>query len=317
MSARKEWIAALMILPLLLLSDSGGHPAVRESGKAGLKRIKFQIATVEETGGQRNVLSTSTIEGPPGTDFHINLESRRFKMDARFLTDLASDNSLKVRAKLQTRRLYGYSANNLPLYEEDVQSQTLALGFEEEIVLLPFGREGDDRFSIEIIPALTDQPAYLASGEMTPPTINIDDQNLRGVINIQALKVPHDFEAEVALLEDGREIARSTANLTLEEAREMILQPLNPASAELAGKPLVIDLTIAQFTQNCSADRVTLNFDLYRLEKPGENGRAMIAANWQGVANVGTDLRYNLSKYDSGLSGRRYELRLNIKPADR
>jgi hypothetical protein len=306
-----------MLLPLLLLSDSGGHPAVAESGKAGLKRIKFQIATVEETGGQRNVLSTSTIEGPPGTDFHINLASGRFKMDARFLTDLAGDNSLRVRAKLQTRRLYGYSANNLPLYEEDVQGQTLSLGFEEAIILLPFGREGDDRFSIEIIPALTDQPAYLTSGEMTPPTINIDDRNLRGVIDIQAFKVPHDFEAEVALLEDGREIARSKAKLMLEEAQEMVLQPLDHVSAELADKPLAINLTVAQFTQNCSADRMTISFDLYRLEKPGENGRTMIAANWQGVANVGADLRYDLSKYDSGLSGRTYELRLNLKPADR
>jgi hypothetical protein len=119
------------------------------------------------------------------------------------------------------------------------------------------------------------------------------------------------------LLEDGREIARSTANLTLEEAREMILQPLNPVSAELAAKPLAINLTVAQFTQNCSANQMTIIFDLYHLEKPGENGRAMIAANWQGVANVGADLRYDLSKYDSGLSGGKYELRLNIKPADR
>ncbi|MEN3332009.1 MAG: hypothetical protein V7641_1374 [Blastocatellia bacterium] len=316
MSARKAWISALMILPLLLTSDGGGHSAVRGSGKAGLKRIKFQIATVEEIGGQRHVLSTSTIEGPPGTDFHINLESRRFKMDARFLTDLLADNSLKVRAKLETRRLYGYSAKNLPLYEEDVQGQTLSLGFEEEILLLPFGRQGDDRLSIEITPVLTGQPAYLATGEMTPPQINIDDQNLSGVINIEASKVPHAFAVEAALLEDGREVARSQSTLTLEEAREMIFEPLDPANAELAAKPLALNLTVAQFTQNCSADRMTINFDLYHLEKPGENGRAMIAANWQGVANAGADLRYDLSKYYSGLSGRKYELRLNIKPAD-
>jgi hypothetical protein len=310
-------MSTLMILPLLLTSDSGGHSAIVGPGKAGLKRIKFQIATVEETGGQRHVLSTSTIEGPPGTDFHINLESSRFKMDARFLTDLLADRSLKVRAKLETRRLYGYSAKNLPLYEEDIQGQTLMLGFEEEILLLPFGRQGDDRLSIEIIPVLTDQPAYLATGEMTPPQINIDDQNLRGVINIQASKVPHAFEAEAALLEDGREVARSKSTLTLEEAREMIFEPLDSASAGLAFKPLALNLTVAQFTQACLADRMTVIFDLYRLEKPGENGRAMIAAGWQGVASASADLRYDLSKYYPGLSGRTYELRLNIKPADR
>ncbi len=316
MNAPRKSMAALLLLLSLIINAGDGHTAAGP-GKAGLKRIQFQIVTVEESGGQRNVLSTSTVEGPPGTDFQINLESERFRMDARFLTDLAGNNSLKVRAKLQTRRLYGRSANDLPLYEEDAQSHTLRLGFDEVIILLPFGRAGDDRFSIEITPALTDQPAYLALGEVTPPTIHIDDRQLRGVINIQAQAAPHEFEAQVALLKDGHEVARGDGRLTREEAREVVLRPLDPASAALADRPIALNLTLAPFAQDCSADRIKVSFDLYRLGKPGEEQRAIIAADWQGVARVGADLRYDLSAAAAGLAGGKFELRLNLKPAVR
>src|ERR1051325_3332359 len=110
MSACGKSLATLLLLLALIINAGDGHAS--SSAKAGLKRIQFQIVTVETRGGQRKVLSIATAEAPPGTDFQINLDTERFKMDARFLTDLLDNRSLKVRAKLQTRRLYGRSAND-------------------------------------------------------------------------------------------------------------------------------------------------------------------------------------------------------------
>ncbi|HJQ26058.1 MAG TPA: hypothetical protein VKA60_19220 [Blastocatellia bacterium] len=315
MSACGKTLAALLLLLALIINAGDGHTTA--SAKADLKRIQFQIVTVETRGGQRHVLSNATVEGPPGTDFQINLESERFKMDARFLTDLVNNDALQVRAKLQTRRLYGRSANDLPLYEEDAQSHTLRLSFEEAIILLPFGRAGDDRFSIEITPALTNQPAYLATGEVTPPAIQIDDRQLRGVISIQAQAAPHEYDAQVSLLRDGREVARGNARLMREEAGEVVLRPLDPTSAELTDRPLAVNLTLAPFAQDCAADRLKVSFDLYRVGKPGADQRAMIATDWQGVARAGADLRYDLSNDAAGLAAGKLELKFNLKPADR
>ena len=115
---------ALVALVSLTASDSRVNRAAfsEASSRASIespRRIRFQIATVEEKAEARNVISEAIVEGPPGTDFNINLQGSRFKMNARFLTDLASTEMLKVRARLNTRRLYGYSERNLPLYEED------------------------------------------------------------------------------------------------------------------------------------------------------------------------------------------------------
>src|SRR6185436_19490921 len=130
------------------------------------KCIRFQLTTIEEGAGGRKVISNAIVEGPPGTDFVVDLQSKRFKMNARFLTDLVAPGDLKVRAKLNTRRLFGYSQNNLPLYEEDNQSETLQLGFDEKLILLPFGKGSGELLKVEVTPGLSDQPAYLASGEM-------------------------------------------------------------------------------------------------------------------------------------------------------
>jgi hypothetical protein len=150
------------------------------------------------------VISNATIEGPPGTDFVLELQSGRFKMNDRFLTDLILPGELKVRAKLNTRRLYGYSQNNLALYEEDNQSEALRLGFDEQMVLLPFGKGSGELLKVEVTPSISEQPVNPAPGEMQPPTINISEPG-PGVITIHALKIPHHFDVEAVLLEDGRE----------------------------------------------------------------------------------------------------------------
>ena len=139
MNARTKKLLFALLISALLMTGARPPSASLAKDVRAPKRIRFQVATVEEGTGGRKVISNATIEGPPGTDFFVDLQSQRFKMNARFLTDLVSPGKLKVRAKLNTRRLYGYSQNNLPLYEEDNQSETLQLGFEEQVVLLPFG----------------------------------------------------------------------------------------------------------------------------------------------------------------------------------
>src|ERR1044071_157529 len=139
--------AKLTLILFALLSLTGGGRLRSTNANpvaADLKRMQFQIATIREHAGERTVISSSVIEGPPGTDFDIDLQGERFKMKAKFLTDFDASNALAIRARLQTRRLYGYSAQGLPLYEEDEQSQTLRLGLDEDIILLPFGRSGRD-----------------------------------------------------------------------------------------------------------------------------------------------------------------------------
>src|SRR5947209_8200454 len=129
MNARRKLLSLLLALPLLMTGDALNR-AQPVQNFVDQQRIRFQIATVEEDGNVRRIVSLSTVEGPPGTDFDINLQDARFKMSARFLTDLVAPGALKVRTKLNTRRFYGLSPKNLPLYEEDAQAETLQLGFD-------------------------------------------------------------------------------------------------------------------------------------------------------------------------------------------
>ena len=100
----------LTLILFVLLSLTGGGRlqstnANREA--ADLKRMQFQIATIREHAGERTVISSSVVEGPPGTDFDIDLQGESFKMKARFLTDFDESRALRVRATLQTRRSTG------------------------------------------------------------------------------------------------------------------------------------------------------------------------------------------------------------------
>lgn len=316
MKARMKIISFLFILPLLVASDSAFDPA-RKSVAAGRdeRRVRFEIVAIEEKGTERRTLSEATVEGPAGTDFNIELEDGRFSMDARFLTDFLSPEALKVRAKLNTRRLYGRSERELPLYEEDTQNETLQLGFDEKIILLPFGRGGDERLLIEITPTLSEKPARLASGQTRPLEINIARQSPGGAIRIQASKTPHRFVVEAALLEDGREVARGQAPFLIEEARELVLQPQGDASSAVLQNQLVVNLTLSEYVTGRTTDQVSLGFDLYRLDAQRENGRASIAQKWAGVANLGSDLTYDLGNSYLNAQGKKYELRFKVRLA--
>ena len=308
---------ALVALFSITASDKSINRAAfsEASSLESPRRIRFQIATVEEKAGARNVISEALVEGPPGTDFNVNLQGSQFKMSARFLTDVASAESLKVRARLNTRRLYGYSERNLPLYEEDAQNQSLDLGFDEALVLLPFGRNGGDKLKIEITPAVSDQPVYLASGELAPLAIKILKQSPGGAVSIQASKIPHNFEVEATLLEDDTEVARGAANFLIEEAQELILKPDNNARAEVANHPMAVNLTIDEYARTRPADIVGVSFGLSLINNQDPNLRESIASNWAGAATLGGELVYDISNYYLKTSGKRYKLKIAVKPA--
>jgi hypothetical protein len=273
------------------------------------ERIRFQITAVEESGAGRKVISDAAVEGPPGTDFNVNLQDGRFRVSARFMTDLARGGGLTLRARLDTRRLYGHSESGLPLYEEDAQRHTLDLDFDETVVLLPFGGGGDaGRLSIEIKPARLGQLGRFSSGDANTPEITISKPSPGGAISVEATKVPHDFVVEATLLEDGREVARGSADCLLEESRELPMRTVGAAHVDSDAVPLALNLSVERFEPGAGAGRAAVRFDLLE----GGAGREALARNWAGVANLGSELTYDLGQTYRGDSGRKYELKLRI-----
>jgi hypothetical protein len=310
-------LSGFLILLLATLATSGStlKSVSPESARDNAKRIRFQVVAIEESAAGRVTLSESIIEGPPGTDFNIKLQSSRFKMSARFLTDLISSTSLKVRTKLDTRRLHGYSENQLPLYEEDLQSHTLDLSFDEKIVLLPFGSGSGSELKIEIAPSMTDNLARLPSGVMRPLEINIIKQSPGGSINVEAFKRPHNFTVEAALIEDGREVATATANCLLEEAQEFALLPNESASSDVINNPLAVRFTVSEYRRSRPADYVAIKFDLSSLARDRSDSREPVAMNWSGISALESSLKYDLSNLYVNSSGKSYEIRFSVKLA--
>jgi hypothetical protein len=312
-----RFLMLILLLPALAASD--GRPTRARSAQGGPERIRFRITTVEERHGERNILSETTVEGPPGTDFNINLQSERFKMRAHFLTDLVARDSLRVRTKLDTRRFYGYSEQKLPLYEEDVQASALELGFDEAMVLLPFGREGGggaaggDTLRIEITPVRSERAARLSSGKKRPLEIEITKPAPNGFISVEAFKVPHRFMVEAVLLEDGREVARGVSDNLLGEPTELALQPNAQASAEVQKSSPVVNLSIEQFLRSRPLDQVAVRFDIYRADPERKGGRQTLASKWAGIAELDSELPYDLNA--GYQTGRRYELKFRVRLA--
>lgn len=280
------------------------------AGGSGDERIRFQITAVEEGAAGRKVISDAAVEGPAGTDFNVNLQDGRFRMSARFLSDLEpGGGGLTLRARLETRRLYGYSEAGLPLYEEDAQRHTLRLGFDEAVVLLPFGGGGDGgRLSIEIKPAR----AGITSGDQTTPEITISKPSPGGAISVEATKVPHDFRVDATLLEDGREVARGSADCLLEEPVEVLLRPTGTTWEGKDTVPLALNLTVEGFDPGPGPGRAAVRFDVLGEETGRPKARAALARNWAGVTNLGSELSYDLGHSYPGTAGRRYELKLRV-----
>jgi hypothetical protein len=301
----------------LLLSSNGHTLALRNSKATSAdteKRIRFQIITIEETSGARNVLSEASVEGAPGTDFTINLRSAGFKMNARFLTDLVNRNALKVRTKLETRRFFGYSEQKLPVYEEDNQTQALQLNFDEGIVLVPFGSHGGDSvLKIEITPSWSSQTVREASGKFRPLQIDLGKTSLGGSISIQASHKPHRFAVDAVLYEDGQEVAHGSSNSLLEEAGEFTLTPNEKASAQARDNPLVINFRVDEYSRSRPVDEVVIGFDIFSVAQQDNIRSTPVGLNWAGAGELGSALKYDLTRYYLSTGGHRYELRFTVK----
>lgn len=298
----------LLIVLLSLLQKGAPLRATAVAETEDTKRIAFRIAAVERHGPAENLLSEALVEGPPGTDFTVTLNSAQFRMKASFLTDLTSATDLSVRATLDTRRLYGYSERKLPLYEEDEQQPSFALGFDEQIVLLPFGRKGDDdQLRITIIPSWSDVGNRLPSGKARPLSISILKET-GGAISIEASKKPHRYEVSAALLEDGREIARSSSEALFGAPAEL------PLVTDTQESPLTVRLRVEDYIRNRLDDEATINFDIDRVNQ-SDSKREPLASNWAGVCMLGKPVLYDLSGLYPGGPGRNYELQLTVNLA--
>jgi hypothetical protein len=301
----------------LLLSTNGHTLALRNSKATGAdveKRIRFQITTIEESSGARHVLSEASVEGAPGTDFTISLQSAGFKMNARFLTDLINQNALKVRTKLETRRFFGYSEQKLPVYEEDNQIHALHLNFDEGIVLVPFGSHGGSSvLKIEIAPSWSSQTVREASGKLRPLQIDLGQTSLGGSISIQASHKPHRFAVDAVLYEDGQEVARGSSNSLLEEAEELTLRPNEKASAEVRDNPLAVNFRVDEYSRSRPVDEVVIGFDIFRVAEKENGRRAPVGLNWAGAGELGSALKYDLTRYYLSTNGHLYELRFTVK----
>jgi hypothetical protein len=267
-------------------------------------RVRFQVTTISESAKERKVLAQTTIEGLPGTDFNINLQTKNFKMQARFLTDLISSEKMKIRANLDTRRFFGLSPLNLPLYEEDSQKQNLEIGFDETIVLLPFGRNGgEETLKIEITPT-----RLLVSKEEAekPLKINFDQQIPGGEIYIGATKIPHHYEVEARLLANGEEIAGGKSDCLYEEEKEIILQPKrNSDSQTFAAK-----VTVNEFSRSRPNDLVGISYNFYQKKPLNEN--LPIIDKGLGINMLGGEFSYRLES-ENLPKDKNYELRFRIK----
>lgn len=314
----RNTLLVIILALTALLSGGGGSPAAEHFANDDRtpERIRFHIVTVEEKGAKRNIISEAVVDGPPNTDFNINLEDKRFRMKARFLTDFIQPGTLKVRARLETRRLYGYSERDLPLYEEDEQKQSLEVGFDEAVVVLPFGGAGGDhRLKVEITPARSEQTAALAAGKANPLEIKILKPAPGGIISIEAIKIPHNFVVEAVLLEDGRPVASGIAPLLFDEQQEVALQPKTFAGTKITENPLIVALSIKQYARSRPADQVTFGFDVYQMEGAHGGRRERIAQSWAGVASLDSVVTYDLSSYYLSATAKKYELSFKFKLA--
>lgn len=314
------FVVVLLLWALTCLDHPGSLGTTVISASAESSRIRYDVAAFEERDRQRTLLSETTIDGPAGTDFRITLQSEQFQMRAHFLNDLIASNVVNMRADLNIRRLYGQSERNLPLYEEDIQKQDLQVGFDEKLVLLPFGpddRNSDsDQLKIEITPAISDLSARLPSGEPRPLEIKILKDSPGNAITVEAMRSPHHFSLEAVLLEDAHEVARGLAADTLiAQPSEMVLLPNDQASAAVVSRPLAVSLTVDQYLQRRPTDQAIISFDLYRPADDRDTGREILASHWSGSGRIGSAITYDISNHYLRESGRKYELKLILKLA--
>jgi len=304
----RKFLVFAVVLSIVAVSSS--RPSGSRATKDMPRRIRFEVVAFEERNGDREIVSETTIDGPAGTDFTINLHDNRFQMNAKFVTDLIASDTLKIKTDLKTRRLYGYSERRLPLYEEDAQKETMQITFDEKLVLLPFGRnDNNDQLKIEITPTIIDQSNYRKSGEPDQIEITIPKPSPGGAITVEASKVPHNYLVEATLLEDEIEVSRTTSAFHLDEPAELLLRPSTDSA--LINNPLVVNFTIYRYSQTGPRGQIAFSFSAYRRD-PQDNNGEVVVPQAAGIGDVGSTVNYDLGKFSNGRS---YKLNLTVRLA--
>jgi hypothetical protein len=153
----------------------------------------------------------------------------------------------------------------------------------------------------------------MPSGQPRPLTISILKESA-GAISIEASKIPHRYEVSAALLEDGLEIARSSAASLFKEQTELMLVPETQTSTLSSASPLALRLRVDGYTRNRTTDEASISFDIDRASHDASR-REAIASNWAGVSALGKPMVYDLTGVYPGDSNRKYALQLTVKLA--
>ena len=140
---------------LMISSDGSGHGAASVESKDNPKRILFKIATVEEEEGRRDLIAESIAKGRRDR-FNVTLQGERVQNGRPILDRPHRPGRAEDQAKLDTRRLYGYSQRSLR-FTSDAQDQSLELGFDEQITATLRRMAATIKLKIEITPAISDQ----------------------------------------------------------------------------------------------------------------------------------------------------------------
>lgn len=246
--------------------------------------IRIDVVLVEHTDGKRQVVAGSRIEGRAGTDFDVEFTLDGYVLTGHFLTDLAPQRALEVTAHVVSRRLHGRSERGLPLWEEDQQDRTLVVGFDESIVLWPFGRDRN-ALAIEITPApATAGPLRI---EPFPP-------GRGGALRVRARRVPHRLVCEASVVQAGRELAHAVADCRLGRLARLLL------GAGAQDRTLAVH--VEDYQRDRPTDSVTMQVDL-----TAANDAPILHA--MGTAPVGQPLQYVLDAAGT-------ELRISARLAD-
>lgn len=245
--------------------------------------VRIDVVLVEHDDGKRQVVAGSRIEGRAGIDFDVEFKLDGYGLTGHFLTDLVEPRALEVTAHVVSRRLHGRSERGLPLWEEDDQDRTLVVGFDESIVLWPFGRDRN-ALAIEIAPA----PAAAGPLRIEPFALGRG-----GALRVRARRVPHRLVCEASVVQAGRELAHAVADCRLGRVARL---PLG-AGAQ--------DRTVAVQVEDYQRDRPTDSV-LIQIDLTAASGAPILHA--MGTAGVGTALPYSLDATT--------ELRISARLAD-
>lgn len=236
-----------------------------------LSAQSYTIRCTEVADAKTRVLYEATVDG--ATDFDVVLRDARFELNATFIAE-----GSELRVKLHTRRRHGTSANELPLWEEDVQHHRLRVGLGQRVELLPFGGAGPrGLLKLDILPR--------PSNAKTP---RIDIAKTNDAIRVHAQRLPHWYEVRARL--EG-----ASAN-ALVFTRDTARLALGDATLTVSAEP--------------APYRDARTSALVKFDGRWKNGSAF-ARGWEGIAS-GQRLRYPIR----GPRGEAWTLVLEVNPKE-